>query len=57
MNGKLNADGQHWMTHSEKLVDQSSKFLMAMKKLQKAVNPKKGVAPDGSKIDVADPKQ
>ena len=55
MNGKLNADGQHWMTHSEKLVDQSSKFLMAMKKLQKAVNPKKG--PDGSKIDVADPKQ
>lgn len=33
MNGKLNADGQHWMTHSEKLVDQSSKFLVAMKKL------------------------
>ena len=55
MNGKLNADGQHWMTHSEKLVDQSSKFLMAMKKLQKAVNPKKAV--DGSKVDVTDPKQ
>tara|TARA_B110000285_G_C14578046_1_gene360845 strand:- start:358 stop:459 length:102 start_codon:yes stop_codon:yes gene_type:complete len=33
MSGKLNADGQHWMTHSEKLVDQSSKFLVAMKKL------------------------
>ena len=45
------------MTHSERLVDQSSKFLVAMKKLQKAVNPRKSTAVEGIKIDVADPKQ